>query len=250
MVAILDFRRTILAIGIEDLDLILKERRLRWYGHGMDMWNAPMVQSRQPLTYRMIERVGLGGPRWHGSTDREGLQREEAHGYQNSYKTYLEIWCEICHECSNPAIWKGAHWCGCFPCTCTLINWHFGSREEVKNRFSRWPPRRPSWISDQINSFLLRKEFSYVWSSSHLDASNQVSSQFALRFRSEKWIFEMVAILDFHRTILAIFYLHITPMCLTKFQANWPFPSGEEAKKQIFKMTAMAAILDFTRENF
>ena len=46
-------------LGIEDLDLILKERRLRWYG----MWNAPTVQSRQPLTYRLMESVGLGGPR-------------------------------------------------------------------------------------------------------------------------------------------------------------------------------------------
>ena len=27
-----------------------------------------MVQSRQPLTYRLIESVGLGGPRWHGSS--------------------------------------------------------------------------------------------------------------------------------------------------------------------------------------
>ena len=51
-------------LGIEDLDLILKERRLRWYGHV----NAPMVQSRQPFTYRLRERVGLGGPRWHGSS--------------------------------------------------------------------------------------------------------------------------------------------------------------------------------------
>ena len=24
----------------------------------------------------------------------------------------------------------------------------FGSEEEVKNRFSRWPPWRPPWISD------------------------------------------------------------------------------------------------------
>ena len=31
--------------------------------HGMDMWNAPTVQSRQPLTYRLMESVGLGGPR-------------------------------------------------------------------------------------------------------------------------------------------------------------------------------------------
>ena len=26
------------------------------------------------------------------------------------------------------------------------VNWPFGSREEAKNRFSRW---RPSWISDR-----------------------------------------------------------------------------------------------------
>ena len=30
---------------------------------GMDMWNAPMVKSRQPLTYRLMESMGLGGPR-------------------------------------------------------------------------------------------------------------------------------------------------------------------------------------------
>ena len=27
-------------------------------------------------------------------------------------------------------------------------NWPFGSGEEAKNRFSRWPPWRPPWISD------------------------------------------------------------------------------------------------------
>ena len=34
---------------------------------GMDMWNAPVVQSRQPLTNRLMESMDLGGPRWHGS---------------------------------------------------------------------------------------------------------------------------------------------------------------------------------------
>ena len=28
------------------------------------------------------------------------------------------------------------------------VNWPFGSGEEAKNRFSRWRPWRPSWISD------------------------------------------------------------------------------------------------------
>ena len=50
-------------LGIEDLDLILREGSA-----GMDTWNAPTVQSRQPLIYRLLESVGLGGPRWLGSS--------------------------------------------------------------------------------------------------------------------------------------------------------------------------------------
>ena len=38
--------------------------------------------------------------------------------------------------------------------TKSQVNWPFGSGEETKNRFSRWRPRRPSWISD-------RNDFSY-----------------------------------------------------------------------------------------
>ena len=57
-------------LGIEDLDLILKERR---DSDGMDMWNAPKVQSRQPLTCRLMESVGLGGPKWHGSSWQRGI---------------------------------------------------------------------------------------------------------------------------------------------------------------------------------
>ena len=34
------------------------------------------------------------------------------------------------------------------------VNWPFGSVEEAKNRFSRWPSWLPSWVSDQ-------KDFSY-----------------------------------------------------------------------------------------
>ena len=31
------------------------------------------------------------------------------------------------------------------------VNWPFGSGDEVKNRFSRWWPWQPSWISDRNN---------------------------------------------------------------------------------------------------
>ena len=34
------------------------------------------------------------------------------------------------------------------------------------------------------------------------------------------------------RMILAIFYLQLTSMILTKFQVNWPFGSGEEGQNR------------------
>ena len=46
--------------------------------NGMDMWNAPMVQSRQPLTYRLMENVGLGGPRWHGNSWQRRIAESES----------------------------------------------------------------------------------------------------------------------------------------------------------------------------
>ena len=56
------------------------------------------------------------------------------------------------------------------------VNWPFSSGEEAKNRFSRWRPWGPSWISVLHN-------FSYFSSTSHPDASQQVWSQMAFQFR-------------------------------------------------------------------
>ena len=111
------------------------------------------------------------------------------------------------------------------------VNWLVGLGEEVKNRFSRWPPWQPSWISNQ-------HDFSYFWSTSHPDANYQVWSQLAFGFRkrSEKKIFQ-----DGHHrshlgllisTILAIFDLQVTLMLPTKFGVNWPFGSGDAAKNR------------------
>ena len=49
---------------------------------GMDMWNAPVVQSRQPLTYRLMEVWAWEAQDNMEAADREGLQRVEALGYQ------------------------------------------------------------------------------------------------------------------------------------------------------------------------
>ena len=47
----------------------------------MDTWNALTVQSRQPLTYRLLESMGLGAQDDLEAADREGLQRVEALSY-------------------------------------------------------------------------------------------------------------------------------------------------------------------------
>ena len=110
------------------------------------------------------------------------------------------------------------------------INWLFGSGEEAKNRFSRWQPWQPSWTSDlQVYPMLPVKfpvngpfspeeeaknrfsrwrlwwpswisdwngfSFFFFLSTSHPDASYQVTSQLAVGFRRrrEKQIFKMVA---------------------------------------------------------
>ena len=109
------------------------------------------------------------------------------------------------------------------------VSWPFGSGEEAKNRFSRWRPWQPSWISDW-------NDFSDFWSISHPHASYQVSSQFGI------WGKEKKLEIDFQdgchgghlgfpiRLILAIFDLQVTPILPSKFGVNWPFGSGEEVK--------------------
>ena len=104
-------------LGIEDLDLILKERRLRWYGH-VERSNGAV---KTVFDIQVDGKRGPGRPKmtWKQLTERDC--REWKLLAINPHDTYLEIWCEICHACNKPAIWKGAHWCGCCPCTCTLI---------------------------------------------------------------------------------------------------------------------------------
>ena len=50
--------------GMEDLDFILNERRLHWYGH-VECFNGAVKTA--------FESVSLGGPRWHGSSWQRGI---------------------------------------------------------------------------------------------------------------------------------------------------------------------------------
>ena len=58
----------LVGLGIEDLDLILKERRLRCYGH-VEYSNGKVKTAFDIL----MESVGLGGPRWYGNSWQRGI---------------------------------------------------------------------------------------------------------------------------------------------------------------------------------
>ena len=111
------------------------------------------------------------------------------------------------------------------------VNWPFGSGEEAKNRFSRWPP---SSISDG-------NDFNYFWSTSHPDASYQLSSQLAFGFMGFPGEKRKIDFQDGHHDgnsgfpigmVLTTFDLQVTPMLPTKFQVNWPLGSEGEAKNR------------------
>ena len=114
------------------------------------------------------------------------------------------------------------------------VSWPFGSGEEAKNRFLRW---QPSWISGQ-------DDYSYfdLLVTPMLPIKFQSPRCFLSSFKTISLLFQKKQKIDFQngghgshlgfpiRTILAIFYLQVTPMLPTKFHVNWPFSSGEEAK--------------------
>ena len=65
-------------LGIEDLDLILKERRLRWYGH-VECSNGAVKTA---IHIQIEEKHGPGRPKMTWKQLTEGLQRVEALVYQ------------------------------------------------------------------------------------------------------------------------------------------------------------------------
>ena len=85
-------------LQLEDLDLILRERRLRWFGH--------VTRSNGTISTAYVMQIDgkRGGGREAQAnmeeTDRERLPWVEAHHSWPSRKEHLEIRCEICYACS------------------------------------------------------------------------------------------------------------------------------------------------------
>ena len=100
------------------------------------------------------------------------------------------------------------------------VSWLLGSGEEAKNRFSRWRPLQPSWISDP-------NDFSYI-------LIYKTPPCFLPSFKSIGLsVQEKKLKIDFKDgshgghlrlpigTVLAIFDVQVTSMLPTKFQVNF-----------------------------
>ena len=103
------------------------------------------------------------------------------------------------------------------------VNWPFGSGEEAKNRFSRWLPWRPSWISDW-------HDFSYFWYKSPQCLLRSLKSiGLSVQYRFSRWRpWWPSGISDQNDFSYICSTSHL--MLPTKFRVKWLLGLGEEAK--------------------
>ena len=104
-------------LGIEDLDLTLKERRLRWYEH-VERSNGA-VKTAFDIKVNGKRGPGRSNMTWKQLTERDcrewKLSAIDPHD-RDTWRSDV-----ICHPCSKPVAWKGAQCCGYGPYSCTLI---------------------------------------------------------------------------------------------------------------------------------
>ena len=100
------------------------------------------------------------------------------------------------------------------------INPTYGFGRDVVSRITRWPPWRPSWISE-------RNDFSNSYSLCHCNASHQVSAPY---FGLTVWEEDGGHLGYRNGTILAILNLHVATMPPTKFHLNSTYHSGRDVK--------------------
>ena len=86
-------------LELEDLDLILRERRLCWFGHVERSSGA--IRTASNIWYTDWRQAGGREAKANlEETDGERLSWVEAHDSWPSRKEHLEIKCEICYACS------------------------------------------------------------------------------------------------------------------------------------------------------
>ena len=56
------------------------------------VWTCGTLQSRQPVTYRLMESVNLGGPRWHGNSWQRGIAEWKLSAIDPHDRHWSPVW--------------------------------------------------------------------------------------------------------------------------------------------------------------
>ena len=105
-------------LGIEYLNCILKERRLRWYGHVESSNGA--VKTAFDIQVDVKHGPGRHKLTWKQLTERDCREWKLSAIDPHDRHTYrFRVRCAMRAARQLPG--RGAHWCGCCPCICTLI---------------------------------------------------------------------------------------------------------------------------------
>ena len=87
---------------------------------GMDMWNAPVVQSAFDIQADGKHWPGRPKMTWKQLTERDcrewklsAINPHDRHTWRSGVRSAMRA--------ASQQYGRGAHWCGCCPCTCTLI---------------------------------------------------------------------------------------------------------------------------------
>ena len=127
------------------------------------------------------------------------------------------------------------------------VNWPFSLGEEEQNSFSRWWPWQPICISSLNHFNHFRSTMPQYFQARFVSRPCHWGEEGQTRF--SRWCPWLCHHLGYPiRMILAILYLQFTQYCLPNLEPIWG--SGEKSAKYIFKMAAMAAILDFLSKRF
>ena len=103
-------------LGIEDLDLILKERRLHWYGH-VERSNCAVKTA---FDIQIVGKRGPGRPKmtWKQLTERDcrewklsAIDPHDRDTWRSGVRSAMRAASQL----------PGSHCCGYCPCTCMLI---------------------------------------------------------------------------------------------------------------------------------
>ena len=109
------------------------------------------------------------------------------------------------------------------------VNWPFCSGEEAKNRFSRWPPWRPSWIYDRL-LLIYKSPWCFLPRLESIGLSVQEKKRKNRFSRWRPWRPSWIS--DRHDFSYFWSTSHPDASFPSKFGVNWPFGSGEEAKNR------------------